>query len=137
MRIGNAPLTVLVLGPVGWTTDKSATVPVELVGTSIKASTTLALEDWNGGADRFLDYVDDLAAAWRGWEGTKLFDDDRSTVSIAATHDRVGTVTLRVDAKDGPLWTWRVMVDVSIEPGALERIAADCRALFSRDIPAR
>ena len=81
------------------------------------------------------DYFDDLAVAWRGWSGSKDWTDDGSNVSVSATHDGIGAVTLEVTADpfagwDGP-GSWNVTARIPIEPGSLGTIAERLRALFT------
>ena len=85
-------------------------------------------------------YFEDMARGWRGWTGNKVWNDDETQVKLSATHDGKGAVNLEVVLQDmgyqGP-GHWRARTVVPIEPGALDGIAHELRALLSSDLERR
>lgn len=69
-----------------------------------------------------------IAADWRGWDGTRTWESVEGDLRIEARHD--GHVDLRVVLRDGPTWTWTATALLRLEPGEqLSAIAADLHAL--------
>jgi hypothetical protein len=95
-RPGEATMT---LGRPSTLADGSATsVPIRLSAGTVSATTMIELEEWSGGATTLIAYFDDLAEGWRGWEGSKDWDDDGPSIALRATHDGMGLVSLSVSA---------------------------------------
>lgn len=77
-------------------------------------------------------YFADLAAHWRGWEGDKEWE--ATGLAFAARHDGLGHVTLDVILESEP-WhadSWRVRASLSLEAGALDRLAREAGELDRR-----
>jgi len=109
-------------------------IPVRLVAPGVGASGMIELESWNGGLPRLPAFFDELATGWRGWAGTKDWRDDAATFEMSASHDGKGLVLLHVLLRSLPYdapGTWRVAVEVPIEPGALDAIASRIRLLLA------
>ena len=74
----------------------------------------------------------ELAANWRGWKDEKCWADLESRVSLAATADSLGHVTIKV-ALRGPNFHDRAEVRLVFEAGALENMSLAIASIFSRD----
>ena len=144
VAVGDFGLPVVVGGPessiqfgrVEHAPDGSGTrLALRLLAPGVDGRTVVELMSWSGGAKSLTDYFDELAVAWRGWSGSKVWTDDGPNVSVSATHDGVGVVTLEVTADpfagwDGP-GSWNLTVRIAIEPGSLGGIAARLTALLN------
>ena len=144
MAVGEPESPVVVGGPessiefgqVEHAPDGSGTrIAIRLLAPGVDARTVVELESWSGGTKSLTNYFDDLAGAWRGWSGSKEWNDDGPNVSVSATHDGVGVVTLEVQADpfegwDGP-GSWNLTVRIPIEPGSLSTIAKRLTALLN------
>jgi hypothetical protein len=109
-----------------------ARVPIRLVAGGVAASGVLQLEEWSGGLPRLPAFFDELAAGWRGWAGTMEWGDDGATCEMSASHDGKGLVLLHAALRSLPYdapGTWKLTVEVPIEPGALGAIAQRIRLL--------
>jgi hypothetical protein len=104
---------------------------VEVPGLS--ARTVIEFESWGGGAAGFVAYFAEMAAAWRGWTGVKDWGDDGGTVQMSATHDGIGTITVRVTAMTLSGWegpgAWRLVAYVALDPGLLDEASRALRHL--------
>lgn len=102
-------------------------IPLRLVGRGVQAETSIELETWHEGPRRFIEFFTDLADAWRGWDGKKEWHDDGPNVSVIATHDGIGVISLDFTADPFAAsvrpGSWKVTVRVPVEPGSLAAIA--------------
>jgi hypothetical protein len=117
---------------------------IESPGLSVESAAWL-MDVFDGGAEHLIGYFDEIAAAWRGWSGTKEWRDERGTLTLTATHDGVGTVTIRAAASRAPYevpdW-WRVEAIIHLDPGVVDALAAALAHLVgvrpgASDIPQR
>jgi hypothetical protein len=138
VRIGMDPGAFAVVAPPILDPHGCGRIPVRIEANGLRAS---------GVAEMVLRpvtdlaaYFDDMARAWRGWAGEKTWADDDGQVDLRATHDGKGAVDLEVELRDmayqGP-GHWNARAIVPIEPGALDKIAVDLRAILSRDLRRR
>ena len=72
-----------------------------------------------------------MADEWRGWSGPKSWESLEGEMALAAVHDGVGHITLRValvnlDAGE----PWKLETELELEPGALEALAKASEAHF-------
>ena len=108
-------------------------IPLRILAHGIAVDTVVDIESWSGGVQSLVDYFADLSREWRGWSGSKEWSDDGPSVSMAATHDGVGHVTLAVTAESASGWhgegSWTVTIRVPVEPGALTATASKLDAL--------
>ena len=138
--VGRAAEATVSLGPPVRAGDTSRmSVPVRVSATGLSVQTMMEVEDWAGGPIALVDFLDDLAASWRGWAGVKGWSDDGKNMTVAATHDGVGLVTLVVSMS--PFYglhlagSWEVQVVVPVEPGSLAPLAERVRALLLGEAP--
>jgi hypothetical protein len=75
----------------------------------------------------------EMARDWRGWEGTKVWEDLEQILTLKASSDRTGHITLHIEMRpqafpygEETLLTSSLMLDA----GALETIARDIDRLF-------
>ena len=59
----------------------------------------------------------DLASSWRGWDGEKEYASLEGGLAISATHDGLGTVSLRVQLRQPwpPEWSAEAVLDVGVD----------------------
>lgn len=77
-----------------------------------------------------VDFFDGLAAAWRGWDGERLWESPEYDLAISGVSDTLGHNMLQITVRDGPVYTWKTRVDgFSISAG--EDMAAIARDLRS------
>jgi len=69
------------------------------------------------GEERLLALFDEMAAEWRGWEGTKEWASLEGELTVAVTHDRVGTVTLRAALWHYEQLEWRAAIELTVDAG--------------------
>jgi hypothetical protein len=69
------------------------------------------------GEESLLALFDEMVAEWRGWEGTKDWASLEGEVTLAATHNRVGTVTLRATLWHYEQLEWRAAIELTIDAG--------------------
>ena len=74
----------------------------------------------------------ELAANWKGWNDEKRWADLESRVSLAATADSLGHITIKV-ALRGPNFQDRAEVRLTFEAGALENMSLAMASIFLRD----
>jgi hypothetical protein len=138
VRIGTEPRVFAVVSRAIVDSHGCGSIPIRIDGGTIRASSVAEMV-LRPTAD-LADYFQDLARNWRGWPGDRTWNDDDGQVSLKASHDGVGAVHLEVELQDmayqGP-GNWRARAIVPIEPGVLDRLAGDLRALLSGDIPRR
>ena len=73
-----------------------------------------------------------MADAWRGWDAAMEWNDLERTLSLHATCDSVGHVTLRVEMirNYGMVGAGSLRGAIVIEAGQLDAVAKDVEALF-------
>ena len=110
-------------------------LPIELRAENLIAGGAIELEGRGGWPAAFLDFLDDLAADWRGWEGTKDWTDDSDAVSVRAKHNHMSqllvTVSLRPFCGNRDRGTWELEVDVPQEAGRMSDVARAARFMFA------
>lgn len=118
---------------------ESATRPahylsVTLEGPDLRASRRV-YEGYAGGFSGLAAYFADLAANWRGWSGSRVYESIEGDFRIQANHD--GHVNLDVLLWESSLpGGWRVEAQVMLEAGeALTAAAADIAALVRSRLP--
>jgi Family of unknown function (DUF6228) len=96
-----------------------------LDGPSLSAS--VSAYDDNYGA--LVDFFDDLAASWRGWDGERAFGSLEGDLDLRATQDGHIRLSVHLRPVDGP-GNWHVHATVTIDPGEdISSGAADVRAM--------
>lgn len=133
--IGNPEMNMEFGHPEHAADGSGSRIPLRIVGRGVNVDTVVEIESWSGGTKSLTDYFGDLGAAWRGWSGSKEWNDDGPSVSISATHDGVGHVKLDVRAESHSGWdgegSWTITVRVPVEPGALAMVATKLVALLA------
>jgi hypothetical protein len=79
------------------------------------------------------DFFAELAAEWRGWVGDKTWSALEGDVSMAASHDGLGTISLLTELRGEPSSRaepdWRAALVLELDAGALDRLARDAKGL--------
>jgi hypothetical protein len=97
----------------------------ELTGETYQASVAV----WELG-DGLATYFDQLASRWRGFDGPLTYTSLEQALALDATHDGLGTVTMKVTLYQPWPSTWSVQAELGFEAGAqLDAAAADVRTL--------
>lgn len=75
---------------------------------------------------------DEMVSEWTGWKGEKGWGALDGEMSLVATTDSLGHISLEVslDPRDGPP-EWYASLTLVLEAGSLERLAAEAGAFFS------
>ena len=112
-------------------------IPILLEAPGLSAESTIELEGWGGWITGLVAFFEAMAAEWRGWDGVKAWSDDGEgrTDRIAATHDGLGTVELRISTSPRLGWTddegeWTLELVVPVDAGALQAASSDMRRLL-------
>ncbi len=74
-----------------------------------------------------------MAGEWRGWPGVKCWKSVEGELSLTASHDSIGHITLwvtlgTVDYEDDE--PWKIETALMLEPGMLDGLAQDSDARF-------
>jgi hypothetical protein len=99
---------------------------VEVIGRDLRA--TCRLETFQP-AERLSDYFGQLADNWRGWSGLRSWSALTGELSLDATIDRAGHVTLVALLLYGAPAAWSVSAVFTVDAGQLESLASQARTL--------
>ena len=76
-------------------------------------------------------YFADLAEAWRGWSGPKVWESPEHDLRIEATFRSGGHVRLQFTARNGSIPSWEASLQLDVEAGEeMTRIAREVAALL-------
>jgi hypothetical protein len=109
-------------------------LPIRIEAVGLSANSNAELAGWGGGVPGLIAYFAEITEAWRGWTGPKEWRDDEGMLHVSATHDGVGTISLRLTATplagwDGP-GSWRVTATIAMEAGSLDATLVALRELL-------
>ena len=100
---------------------------VSLIGTPLSA--TVLVYDIQ--PQRWGDFFADLAMSWPGWDNKKECQSLEEHLRVAATHDRLGHIRLRVYLRDVNVGSdWSAETSIWLEAGQLEDVAKRARQYF-------
>ena len=86
-----------------------------LIGPGIKLSNSV----WLLACDDYLaDYWLELAAAWDGWSGDKVWTSLEGELNFSGSHDGKGTVTVRIQMQYGLPKGWVATAFLELDPGS-------------------
>ena len=112
-------------------------LPIVLKAPGLSAESAIELQGWGGWTTGIVAYFEAMAAECRGWDGVKEWSDDGDyrTDRIAATHDGLGTIEIRISTSPRLRWndeegTWTLELVVTVDAGALEATASGMRRLL-------
>jgi Family of unknown function (DUF6228) len=75
-----------------------------------------------------VDFFEDLARHWKGWEGEKRWCSVEKDFVLSAAFDSVGHVMLQVTLRSGPYDDdWIVETALTIESGQLEKVEGEMK----------
>ncbi|MDB5533892.1 MAG: hypothetical protein JWO28_2207 [Hyphomicrobiales bacterium] len=102
---------------------------VTLEGNDFSATTLVGNSEMGVSPARLFD---EMVSEWTGWKGEKGWGALDGEMSMGATTDSLGHISLKVilDPKDGPP-EWYARLTLVLESGHLEQLAAEARAFFS------
>ena len=79
------------------------------------------------------EFFADLAAEWRGWDGDRRWAALEGDVSIAASHDGLGTISILVELRAEPAARaepeWRASLVLDVDAGGLDQLARAAKRL--------
>jgi hypothetical protein len=102
----------------------------EARGSSMQATALVAsYQSW--GMPQFFA---DLAAHWKGFEGTKSWASFEDELTLSARSDRTGHVYVGVQLTKGHPPIWSIEVELVLEAGQLDHIAAAAQAFEAESI---
>lgn len=82
----------------------------------------------HSGDDLHLDeFFADLGQSWKGWEGARTWE--ALGMSMSATHDGLGNVTLRVTLQRGYGEQWSADASLRVGAGTLDDLSREARRL--------
>lgn len=101
---------------------------VTLDVSTLHAALPVDLDTYDGG--RLSDFVDSLAASWRGWDGAREWFNVEGDLRLKCHHDGKGRVSAVVTIGiphpfDSPGWI--ATATIIVDPGALEGFATALR----------
>src|SRR5207302_10395965 len=82
--------------------------------------------------ESLVSFFDELVAEWHGWEGTKEWGSLEGDFTLAATHDGLGTVTLRAHLWHNGGLEWSATVELALHAGEQLKMAASAVTRFVR-----
>lgn len=87
------------------------------------------------GDDGLVGFIDELAREWRGWDGVKDWHSLEGHLSLSATADRLGHVSVEVRIQADPSGEpWIARATLQLEAGSsLEHLARQFRMFFQSD----
>ena len=89
-----------------------------------------SLRVYGYGAEAVVGAFDAMARDWRGWTGMKEWHSVEGDFGLEATHDRLGHIALTVLLRSEAAPRWQAEGELTLEAGALDRLAADARRFF-------
>jgi hypothetical protein len=114
-------------------------LPIILKAPGLSAESAMELQGWGGWTKGLVAFFEAMAAEWRGWDGVKEWSDDGDyrTDKIAATHDGLGTIEMRISTSPRLGWNaeegnWTLELVITVDAGALEATASGMGRLLGR-----
>jgi len=81
--------------------------------------------------NRWAEYFEDLAKNWKGWKGEKKIGSIEGDLTLKATSDSLGHISVRIELKaDQGGADWLVAGTLVLEAGSLDMIAKSARRFF-------
>lgn len=85
------------------------------------------------GAEGLVRLFAEMAAEWRGWDGTKEWSAVEGDFALSATHNRLGVIVLRASLWRHEPLEWTASVDLALDAGEqLSAAAAGVRGFFAQ-----
>lgn len=84
------------------------------------------------------EFFRDLAEHWVGWPGEKSWESVEGDLSLTASHDRLGHVTLVVELRerfDPPEREWVARAPLTLEAGVLHKLANAAERFEHANLP--
>jgi hypothetical protein len=111
-----------------WIGAEVASFTATLTADGMEASTGVYVMGGDGVANLF----EAMATEWRGWDGVKGWESLEGDLEVAAQHDRLGQITVRITLRHNLPPEWEARADLTIDPGEqLEVAARDLRRFFT------
>jgi hypothetical protein len=121
---------LLVVGviPRGLTGDDGCHFDASLISIALSASVRvydIQPQNWTA-------FFNDLAKNWKGWSGEKTMESLEEHLTVSATSDSLGHISLRVKLRHIIPGTadWRAEGTLVVEGSQLERLAGEARRFF-------
>ena len=124
---GDGKLVFLGVVPRGLTGYDGCSFDVSLVSTSLSASVRvydIQPQNWSA-------FFLGLAQNWKGWIGVKQLESLEGHLSVSATADSLGHISLRVKLRDViSACDWRAECTLVAEAGQLDKLAKSAKQFF-------
>ncbi len=115
--------------PRGLRGDDGCEFEVALRGVSVSAAVTV----YDIQPQSWAKFITDISRNWRGWPGRKSQESLEGHLSLAATSDSLGRVSIRVVLRGNMgASDWRAEDTLFLEAGQLERLAREASSFFGR-----
>jgi hypothetical protein len=101
---------------------------VTIRASGLTASAQVYAFELDGGLVQFLEGV---AASWRGWEGEKAWTSLEGELRFVCRSDSLGHITIEVTLNQASAGGWSVRDDFHVDAGQLEQIAANVKRFFT------
>jgi len=80
------------------------------------------------------EWFSELAERWSGWQGERKWQSLEGELRLAASHDRRGHISIRIELRCGPIdYDWTVAATVSVDAGQLDGVAMHAIIFFGED----
>ncbi|RBY81240.1 hypothetical protein DQ239_01095 [Blastococcus sp. TF02-09] len=96
-----------------------------LSGRGLNASLVFAEAGWE--PQSLADFLDGIAADWRGWVGDRRWHSEAAEMRFVLRHDKTNTVLVRVELEDGAPPRWRCEAELEVDPGVFQQLAVEVR----------
>jgi hypothetical protein len=115
-----------------WDGAEMTAMTATLAADGMHATARVVLLGGNGLAMLF----EEMAAEWRGWDGPKSWESIEGDLAVAADHDGLGQITIRITLRrwESPP-EWEAQADLTIDAGEqLTNAARGLRDFFQQPI---
>jgi hypothetical protein len=109
-------------------TDGSEYFRVTIRGNGLTASARVYAFEPTGGLEQFLK---EIAANWRGWEGEKIWTSLEGELRLGCTSDSLGHIAIEVTLHEAGAGGWSARDVFHVDAGQLEQIALDVKRFFT------
>jgi len=92
------------------------------------AEAACEIEDYEAG--NWSAYFEEIAANWKGWSGEMCSRTYQDSLSITATADHFGHISLAVALRTAVPPVWAFEASITLESGQLNAIASQAKAFF-------
>jgi hypothetical protein len=96
-----------------------------LLSEGLSVELTFAEAGWE--PQSLADFLDGIAANWRGWPGERTWQSAEAELRLTLRHDKTNTVLVRVELEQAAPPRWRCEAELEVDPGVFGELARDVR----------